>query len=190
VVGELRRRGCGLPTVYNCSGYELPDSIGVLADSIDIFMPDFKFSSPELAQRVLGAPDYPEMALESLRRMVAAKGFLEPFGADRRSPARTGVLVRHLVLPGNVANSLDLLRVLRHEFGRMLPLSIMSQYRPMPGCRGSGEFERTVTVDEYRQVCALVRQLDFQQVFLQPHFHDTGFVPDFEEEEPFEGNRR
>lgn len=186
---ELRRQGVGTPFVYNCSGYELPRSIRLLAEDIDIFMPDFKFALPALADEIIGAADYPELALASLREMVEAKGFLTPFGCDRTSPAETGVLVRHLVLPGQVQNSLHAMRMLRREFGRMLPLSIMSQYRPMPACRERAGLMRTLTKAEYEQVCSLVEELDFQQVFLQPYFHDTGFVPDFREEEPFEGNR-
>ncbi len=189
LVRQLRQAGLDLPVVYNCSGYERPELVDRLAGTVDIFMPDFKFSSPELASRIIGAPDYPTVALDSLRRMVADQGFLEPFDPEGEKTAATGVLVRHLVLPGELDNTFDLLHLLRHEFGRMLPLSVMSQYRPMPACHQRGQLNRTVTPEEYEQVCERLAELDFQQVFLQPLFHDTGFVPDFQRDQPFAGNQ-
>jgi len=188
---ELRKRGHQLPFVYNCSGYMMPDAVAQLDDVVDIYLPDFKFALPDLAAECMRDSRYPELALASLARMVDAKGFLEPWDPTGRDVARTGVLVRHLVLPGNVENSLAALDVLRREFGRMLPLSVMSQYRPMPNCAGHGAFLRPVRADEYDTVCDRVDELGFLQVFLQPRLHDSGFVPDFERpDDPFEGNRQ
>lgn len=188
LVRELRRRGLQTPVVYNSSGYELASRIAALAECVDIFLPDFKFAFPALAQHVMQAEDYPERALESLSEMISAKGFLTPFDESGEAVAQAGVLVRHLVLPGQVDNSLAVLRLLRQEFGRMLPVSIMSQYRPMPACRGRGEFSRAITAREYREVCELIGELDFRQVYCQPDFTETGFVPDFARSDPFPGN--
>jgi putative pyruvate formate lyase activating enzyme len=118
-----------------------------------------------------------------------ARGFLEPWDPSGEMPARQGVLVRHLVLPGQVANSLGVLRLLHAEFGNRLPLSVMSQYRPMPSCNGRGAFARPVRTDEYREVCALVESLGFENVYIQELDESDGFVPDFTQEQPFDGNR-
>lgn len=189
LVRELRCRGVDLPTIYNSSGYERREMVEALGDVVDIFLPDFKFLSPGLAERVMGDRFYAERAMESLRVMVGMKGFLEPFDPTGLEVARRGVLLRHLVLPGQVDDSVALLAVLRHEFGRMLPLSLMSQYRPMPGCRERGAFSRQVRPEEYAEVCRVADDLGFLQVFTQPTFGDTGFVPDFRKRRPFAGNR-
>jgi putative pyruvate formate lyase activating enzyme len=182
----LHREHPGLPAVFNSSGYQRADLVPEYAEHIDIFMPDIKYSTPELAEECMGCRDYPEHALSALHRMVEIKGFLEPFDPAGASPAKTGVLVRHLVLPGHVENSLVLLRTLRHEFGCMLPLSIMSQYHPVPGCSEHGaEFSRRLRADEYSRVQEEVENLGFRQVFVQEHFGDSGYLPDFEEENPF-----
>ena len=97
-------------------------------------MPDFKFAQPELARECMGDELYPDIALKALRKMVELKGFLEPWDPTGACPALRGVLVRHLILPDHVENSLEVLRLLRAEFGKLLPLSVMSQFHPVPEC--------------------------------------------------------
>ena len=187
---ELRARGHALPFVFNSSGYHLSDRIPAYARSVDIFLPDFKFADAALARRVMGDADYPRLALEALRVMVAEKGFLDPCGADAREPARRGVLVRHLVLPGEAENSVAALRLLRGEFGKFLPLSVMSQYRPIPACAGDGAFGRRLTRPEYDRVLSAVAEAGFEQVFIQERGGDDEFTPDFNRADPFPGNAR
>ena len=186
---RLRAAGHDLPFVYNTSGYVLADQVDGIAADVQIFLPDFKFADGALARRCMGDGAYPERALEGLRRMVAARGFLEPWDPSGRTVAREGVLVRHLVLPGEVENSLAVLRLLREEFGRMLPLSLMSQYRPMAECQRRRDLDRRLAGEEYRRVVDLAVELDFRSVFIQPHFGDGGFLPDFRRDQPFDGNR-
>jgi putative pyruvate formate lyase activating enzyme len=188
--GALRDKGVGAPFLFNGSGYHRPEMVPAYARRIDIFMPDFKFADAALAGRAMGDRAYPDIALDALRRMVEAKGFLDPWDPSGRETARAGVLVRHLVLPGEVENSLAVLRILRSEFGRLLPLSVMSQYHPMPACAGRGAMARRLRRDEYATVCREVAELGFRHVFLQPAVSDDAFVPDFGLDEPFRGNRR
>lgn len=185
---RLRADGVSVPLAYNCSGYTRPDIVPEVARWVDIFMPDVKFADPLLAHACIHAADYPDIAFCALDRMIEAKGFLEPFDPGGRGIARRGVLVRHLVLPGQVDNSLSVLRRLRREFGRMLPLSVMSQFQPMPECRQRGLLTRRVSVTEYDQVCRLIEELGFEQAFVQPIFDDDGYVPDFDRAQPFRGN--
>lgn len=188
VCRSLRAERVDIPFIYNCSGYERADLIPAVAAQMQIFLPDFKYSDPELAATCSAAPDYPEVALAALREMIVQRGFLEPFDPSGQKTAKAGVLVRHLVLPGHVDNSIRLLEILRREFGRMLPLSIMSQFQPMPECRRRELFTRGVTAKEYEEVCRAVRYLGFRQVLLQPSFRDSGYVPDFNRRKPFAGN--
>ncbi len=187
---ELRARGRTLPIVFNSSGYHRPERVAVYARHVDIFLPDFKFAEPDLARRMMGDADYPRLALASLRAMVEARGFLEPFDRDGVAPARQGVLVRHLVLPGAVDNSLSALRLLRAEFGRHLPLSVMSQYRPIPACAAQGALGRRLARTEYERVLAAVDEAGFDQVFIQELGGDDAFTPDFNDADPFPGNRK
>ena len=137
----------------------------------------------------MGDARYPELALRALGRMVERRGFLDVWDPSGRQVARKGVLVRHLVLPGEVENSLSVLRLLRSEFGRLLPLSIMSQFQPTPGCREKRLLTRGVAEEEYRRVCDFAEELGFETVYVQPEFGDLDFFPDFESEEPFRSSR-
>ncbi|MCX6997798.1 MAG: radical SAM protein [Kiritimatiellaeota bacterium] len=185
---RLRERGHTLPFLFNSSGYQEPAMVPAYAGIMDIFMPDFKFADPELAHTCMRDRRYPDITREAIRRMVAAKGFLEPWDDEGRIIARRGVLVRHLVLPGYVENTRQVLRLLRAEFGPLLPLSVMSQFRPVETCLEQGHLDRTVTAEEYDQVCDLVGEMGFERVFIQPRAGDPDFLPDFSKQEPFAGN--
>ncbi len=185
---RLREAGVQVPFLFNSSGYQLPSMIPVYGEWMDIFMPDFKFADRDLAEACMGDRRYPELALQSLQKMVEAKGFLEPWDPSGATPARQGVLVRHLVLPGEVENSRQVLRLLRQEFGRFLPLSVMSQFRPTPYCWQRGRLTRGVTASEYMEVIELVQELGFENVLIQSAPSDD-FLPDFQcVERPFKGN--
>lgn len=184
----LREEGVSVPFLFNSSGYQRPDAIARYAEWMNIFMPDFKFADPDLAGACMGDPRYPESALEALRGMVEAAGFLHPWDPTGRRPAETGVLVRHLILPGHVDNSLAALRLLRREFGRLLPMSVMSQFHPVARCRACGRLDRAITPEEHAAVRDAVLEMGFRHVYLQTLSHGMEFLPDFEREEPFEGN--
>ena len=185
---RLRDEGVQIPFLFNSSGYQLPAMVAEYAALMDIFMPDFKFADPALARRVLRDERYPEIALEALRIMVAEKGFLEPFDPSGQHPAKRGVLVRHLVLPGLVDNTLRVLNLLRAEFGRWLPISLMSQYKPTPAARQHPDFDRHLSCEEYQTALAHAQALGFENLLVQPLATTDDFVPDFQRPKPFRGN--
>ena len=186
---RLRNEGIQIPFLFNSSGYQLPALISRYAAHMDIFLPDFKFADPSLARLVMRDARYPEIALESLRLMVAEKGFLEPFDPTGTESARRGVLVRHLVLPGHVKNSLRVLDILREEFGRWLPLSLMSQYTPIPATQAYAPFDRPLSDGEYQIAVNHAQNLGFENILIQPLEPSDEFLPDFEKEKPFRGNQ-
>ncbi len=190
VSARLRARGIALPFLANGSGYLTADQAGRQAESMDIFLPDFKYADPALAARYLSDDRYPELALAALQRMIDARGFLDSMDPTGGTPARRGVLIRHLVLPGEVENSLAVVRLLRREFGRHVPISIMSQFGPTERCRARGELIRRVTAAEYQQVVEAVEETGFTQVFVQELGGDDAFTPDFDAHQPFPGNAR
>ncbi|HNX68087.1 MAG TPA: radical SAM protein [Candidatus Omnitrophota bacterium] len=186
----LREEGIRIPTLFNCSGYQKPEKIPEYAEFMDMFLPDFKFAEPELAQKCMGDARYPEIALAAIRSMVKEKGFLEPWDPSGDRPAKRGVLVRHLVLPGHVENSLKVLKILHREFGPGIPVSVMSQFQPMPECCKRNELHRMLHAKEYEQVLALVIKLGFERVYTQELVEKTAFLPNFNDpDDPFPGNK-
>ncbi|MBO7741274.1 MAG: radical SAM protein [Victivallales bacterium] len=191
IISEVRKAGCDLPWVWNCSGYFRTEMLRQQADMVDIFLPDFKYADPELARLCMGRDDYPRIAMEGLKYLVDRLGFLRPFDESGEMAPSRGVLVRHLVLPGEVENSLKAIRMLYDAFGPMLPISVMRQFRPMPECFRRQHLTRLVNDREYDAVVDLVYELGFRRVFIQPDCGDPDFVPDFRQRNaPFRGNER
>lgn len=192
IIGVLRDQCVSIPHLINGSGYHAAAVIREMTGFADIFLPDFKFADPELARCCAGRSDYPEVALAAIETMVNAKGLLDSWIEEDGScrPATRGVLVRHLILPGAAENSIRALTLLRERFGRYLPLSLMSQYRPTPRCEGRGPFDRPITADEYRCVHDAAEDLGFENIFIQPPAMNDDFSPDFNKKDPFLGNRK
>jgi len=186
---RLREEELKIPLLFNSSGYQLPSMVARYAAHVDIFLPDFKFADPLLARQVMRDERYPEITLEALRLMVAEKGFLDPFDPTGTDLAKQGVLVRHLVLPGHVENTLQILDLLREEFGRWLPLSLMSQYTPMPAADTRPPFDRPLLTEEYQAAVDHAKKLEFENLLIQPLETTDDFLPDFERQNPFRGNR-
>ena len=163
-----------VPVVYNCGGYERPETIRALAGKVDIYLPDLKYAEPSLAAALSGAGDYFEVAAAAIREMVAQVGPPEWDGEKLKS----GAIVRHLILPGHVENSLKVLDWLGENFapGEIL-VSLMRQYTPMPGL--SAPLDRTVTEDEYQAVLSWMMLNDLEGFTQEAEAADTGFIPDF-----------
>lgn len=189
IVNSLRRGGTDLPILYNTSGYMSVNILKELEEYADIYMPDYKYSDPQLARSLSRARDYPDIALDAIAEMVRQKGFLNS-QLEKRLAATQGVLVRHLVLPGHVDNSMNALSILFNEFGPDLPVSLMSQYWPAR-TTGIEELDRQLTFKEFYRVYDHALELGFNNMFVQ-HIEgwqkERAFVPDFHREKPFRGN--
>ncbi|MFZ1948340.1 MAG: radical SAM protein [bacterium] len=125
--------GLTLPVVYNCGGYEDVEALRLLEGVVDIYMPDFKFWSPEASRRYLDAPDYPEVARAALREMHRQVGDL----VVEDGIALRGLLVRHLVMPGGIEDARSIFGFLSREISPGTFVNVMDQYRP---CYRAGEF--------------------------------------------------
>ena len=122
------QRGLNVPLVYNCGGYDCVATLKLLRGIVDIYMPDFKFWHPETAQDTCDAPDYPEVARQALLEMHRQVGDLR---IDPKSGlAYQGLLVRHLVLPGDLAGSAKVMQFLAEKISRDTYVNVMAQYRP------------------------------------------------------------
>ncbi|NLF61902.1 MAG: radical SAM protein [Lentisphaerae bacterium] len=188
LAAELRNADVDIPFIWNCSGYCNADTLRQQLDVMDIFLPDFKFSDTSLAKRCIGDDSYPQLARQAMQMIVERVGFLRPWDVSGDICASRGLLVRHLVLPGEVANSLGVLKILYNDFGTDVPISLMSQYRPMPACAQRDFLNRQITMAEYREVCDYAEQLGFRKIFIQPKYGDPNFLPDFNRRKPFAGN--
>lgn len=199
IVQLLRKKEINLPILYNMSGYQKLESVKALEDYADIFMPDYKYANRELAKQLSHADDYPDKAIKSLIEMVNQKGFLNSF-TEKKRIATKGVLVRHLILPDQVQNSKDVLTTLFLEFGKEIPISLMSQYYPPARLQRNDDSDlryllRRITLQEFGEVYEHTFSLGFTNMLVQ-YPHDfvvegdkTDFVPDFRKEKPFKGNR-
>ena len=136
-----------VPVVYNCGGYERAESMAALEGKVDIYLPDLKYSDNALAWQLSGVKDYFETATAAIREMVRQTGAVQ----WEKEKVKKGVIVRHLILPGCVENSLKVLDWLGDHFrpGEIL-VSLMRQYTPMGGL--SAPFDRRVTEEEYDAV--------------------------------------
>lgn len=141
-------RGLEVPLVFNTGGYDLPETLALLDGIVDIYMPDVKFWDPEVARRGCQAPDYPEAARTALKEMHRQVGDLV---LDERGIARRGLIVRHLVLPGGLAGTREVMRFIAREISPHTYVNLMSQYRPCGRASEVAGLERPVSVAEFRQ---------------------------------------
>jgi len=180
-------RGLALPLVYNTNGYERADIIERLAGIFDIYLPDCKYALSEPAARLSGAADYFDQARPALQEMYVQQPDLI---LDDGGIAAAGTIVRHLVLPGQVSNSLAVLDWLAETFRPTVPLSLMSQYRPC--WRAPEDLLRPLRPDEYTTVLNRARRLGFDPLFAQPDLfaREEHLNPDFERKRPFLWKRR
>lgn len=151
-VAEAVPRGLRVPIVYNTSAYDSLGSLRLLEGIVDIYMPDFKFWSPQTARRLGRALDYPEHARNAVKEMHRQVGPLR-FGPD--GLARRGVLVRHLVMPGLAQEGAEILRWLAREVSPDTYVNVMGQYRPehrVPGSERFADIDRRPTPEEVEAV--------------------------------------
>lgn len=121
-----RDNGLTLPTVYNTGGYDSVEILKLLDGFIDIYMPDMKYSDPEVAEKLSAAPDYPQINREAVKEMFRQVGDLK----TEKGVATQGLLVRHLVLPENLAGSFEIIDFLTEHISGNTAINIMDQYRP------------------------------------------------------------
>ncbi|MBZ5571824.1 MAG: radical SAM protein [Acidobacteriia bacterium] len=144
------KRGLRLPLVYNTSAYDSPDSLALMDGIVDIYMPDFKFWDPCQARRYAKAPDYPDTARRAIKEMHRQVG---PLVTDEHGIALRGVLLRHLVMPGGVAGTAEIMQWIVRELGADTYVNLMAQYHP--ACRVNEteypEINRRITGREFRK---------------------------------------
>lgn len=166
-----------VPVVCNCGGYERVETLRQLEGKIDIYLPDLKYSDNRLAKALSGAGDYFQTATAAIREMVRQTGPVQ-WNGDKLV---RGTIIRHLILPGCVDNSLKVLDWIGETFtpGQVL-VSLMRQYTPMPGL--PAPLDRRITDEEYDAVLSWMYLNDLEGFTQEPDAADTAYIPDFEGE--------
>jgi putative pyruvate formate lyase activating enzyme len=180
-------KGLEIPLVANSNGFEKASVLAHLEGVIDIYLPDLKYFSPALSLRFSDAADYFSRASEALREMAFQQPVLV---LDEQGLAERGLIVRHLVLPGQTQDSAAVLDWLAGTLGPATAISLMSQYHPC--FRAPEGLQRPLAPEEYREVLVKAQELGFERMFVQPESFDPEdhLFPDFDRAEPFCWDKR
>lgn len=169
-----------LPVIYNSSGYERVETVQMLEEVVDVWLPDFKYMDSKLAFAYSRAKDYPEVARAAIREMMKAAGTC---AYDEDGYIQKGVIVRHLILPGHTKNSIAVLDELYGTYGDDLTISLMNQYTPLPQVWNIPDLNRRVTKREYEKVLDHALDLGITQGFFQEGgTAKESFIPIFDYE--------
>lgn len=148
-------RGLKLPLVYNCSGYERTETLRLLDQIVDIYMPDFKYADEKMAQKYSQIGDYSRVAREAIKEMHRQVGDL---ALDKNGVAFQGLLIRHLVMPGGVSGTAELMEFIAREVSPHSWINIMEQYHPTYLANRYPEINRRITRQEYLEALAAARE--------------------------------
>ena len=162
-----------VPVVYNCGGYERRETIEKLRGKVDIFLPDLKYAENDLALALSGAGNYFETAMAAIEKMVEITGPVQWQGERLVK----GTVIRHLILPGHVENSLKVLDAIGDRFGKRVLVSLMRQYTPMPGMQPP--FDRPITPEEYDAVLSWMFLNDLNGFTQEDTAASKTYIPDF-----------
>lgn len=179
-----REQGLTLPIVWNSNGYEKVSLLREMRGIVDIYLPDFKYGDEALGLKYSGVPKYPEVAELAVKEMFDQLGNLK---INEQGLAERGLIVRHLVLPGQVENSKKVLEIL-HRIDPDLFLSLMNQYYPLHKAVEFAEINRVLTNAEFKEVFDELLRLGFENGWVQGEDCREIFIPDFTKDEPFKQN--
>lgn len=185
IIYEAVPLGLRIPIVYNSNGFDSVEVLRLLEGIVDIYLPDFKYFDDDTASRYSHVGGYTGFAREALKEMHRQVGDLQ---VDENGIAQKGLLIRHLILPNNMAGTENVLRWIAGELGPQTAVSLMSQYYPVHKAKNYKLLSRRITYNEYRKAADLMDELGMVEGFRQemsapdyyrPHFHREGH--------PFEG---
>jgi putative pyruvate formate lyase activating enzyme len=179
IVKALERAKLDIPVAWNSSGYDSVESLKKLEGLVQIYMPDFKYMDSALAARYSAAPDYPETAKAAIYEMFRQVG---PFELDKEDMLRSGVLIRHLILPGAEANSRAVIDFVADNFSDDdILFSLMAQYTPMPNTERFPELQKTVTAGVNDALVEYMTERGICNGFWQePCSATDDMIPDFD----------
>jgi len=161
------KNGFNIPLVYNTSGYESIETLKLLEGIIDIYLPDMKYSDNEMSLKYSGVSDYWEINKLAIKEMFRQVGDLK---MDRDGIAYRGLIIRHLVLPYNIAGSKKILEFLKNEVSTTVTIGIMSQYFPAYKAVNDEKLKFKITKEEYDEVVNYAINLGFKNILIQGYY--------------------
>lgn len=185
IVNSLHFLGLNPTIVYNTNGYDKPKTLCEIEPWVDVYLPDFKYIDPVLSKKYSDAPKYPEVAKKALAEMYRQKG--STLIINDSGEAERGILIRHLVLPGHVENSIGVLQYIADEISTSLHVSLMSQYHPTSFVKTVSPLNRSLFKNEYETVVEAFYSLGFRKGWIQDLDSFENYRPDFRKRHPFEG---
>ena len=163
--------GLSIPVVYNSGGYDRVETLALLEDVVDIYMPDFKFWDSEVAAKACDAADYPETAQQALLEMHRQVGDLK---TDQKGVATRGLLIRHLVLPGGLAGTRPIMKFIAERISVNSTVNIMSQYRPCGHASEIPELAGPLSASEFRSAVEIAIEEGIQRLDRPGRFLSNG----------------
>ena len=172
-----KTKGLNIPIIYNTNGYENVETIKDLAGYIDVYLPDLKYYSNEIAIKYSKAPDYFNIATKAILEMINQVGSPE---FDEKGIIKKGVIIRHLVLPGHIQNSKNILKWLKNNVDKEIYISVMAQYFPTYKAKEDKYLNRKLTNREYTEIENYLYMLNIENGYMQDlGKHEEEYVPDF-----------
>ena len=184
IIKALDSRGYKPIKVYNTNSYDKKETISSLEGMIDVYLPDYKYVTPNTARELSDTGDYPGVAHEAVREMYRQKGSV--LELDEEGRAEKGMIIRHLVLPGHAEESKKVLKTIAEEISTGVSISLMSQYHPTGWVTGHEDLGRTLYRSEYQEVVEEMEKLGFRNGWIQDMDSHQNYRPDFRKENPFE----
>ena len=183
IINALGQRGRKPVYVFNTNAYDRVETLQSLEGIIDVYLPDLKYMDARLAKEFSDTPRYPETAAAAIKEMYRQKGAEIKLGQD--GTIEQGLIIRHLVLPGEVANSKAVLRFIAEEISTDVYISLMSQYYPTPPVADHPRLNRVLTNEEYEEVLEEFDRLGFYRGWIQQLDSPFNYQPDFSSDSPF-----
>ncbi|HOB30885.1 MAG TPA: radical SAM protein [Bacillota bacterium] len=176
-IRQARNMGLKIPFIYNSNGYESLETLEIMDGLIDVYLPDLKYFSDEIARKYSSAPSYFEHASKAILEMSRQVGIPQ---FDEQGVIQRGLIVRHLVLPGQIEDSKKVLRWIKEELPEGTYVSLMAQYCPVHRAKQYPEINRTLTWREYDEIVKELYDLELEDGYIQELASaNTEFIPDF-----------
>ena len=163
-IGRAAESGFRLPVIYNTNGYDSMELLTLLDGMVDIYLPDFKYWNSEYGKKYSDTPNYPETAMNSIREMFRQVGALQ---TNSEGTAVKGLIIRLLVLPGDISGTEQILRFVAEELGTGVFISLMSQYHPAHNSRRYPPLSRKLDPEEYSRAVNTLEELGFENGWVQ-----------------------
>ena len=173
-----KKKGLSIPIIYNTNGYEKVETLKLLEGYVDVYLPDLKYYDDELGKKYSKVDKYFEIAVKAIKEMYRQVGSPK---LDERGMIKSGLMIRHLVLPNNIENSKKILKWIKENIDENVYVDIMAQYFPTYKAKDSKDLNRKLTKEEYKEIEEYVYDLNIKNGYMQDlGEHEEEYVPKWE----------